>query len=197
VSSEELECRDGIVFVKSNPEITKSFAEVARTYFVNNGQLIGRGSYKPPKLGGVHKGSAVGTSPAYSAATQGAEVAIDEETGEIEVYQNFVLVMTWPSGRAAGLLVFKPKSELLVEIDIITLQEELRGLGLARYMYSFFESACKDGTLLFIVSVTEQGWQFYSRCGYQQDIDTFKILTEKNRVIPYEFFMVPTNSELN
>jgi len=114
-----------------------------------------------------------------------------------EVYQNFVLVMTWPSGRAAGLLVFKPKSELLVEIDIITLQEELRGLGLARYMYSFFESACKDGTLLFIVSVTEQGWQFYSRCGYQQDIDTFKILTEKNRVIPYEFFMVPTNSELN
>jgi len=87
VSNEELDCRDGIVFVKSNPEITKTFAEVARTYFVKNGQLIGRGSYKPPKLGGVHKGSAVGTSPAYSAATQVAEVVIDEETGEIEVIE--------------------------------------------------------------------------------------------------------------
>jgi len=102
-----------------------------------------------------------------------------------EVYKNFVLVMTWPSGRGAGLLVFKPKSEVLVEIDIIVLQEELRSLGLARYLYGFFESACQDGTLLFIVSVTEQGWQFYSRCGYQQDIDTFKILTKENRVVPY------------
>jgi len=102
-----------------------------------------------------------------------------------EVYKNFVLVMTWPSGLGAGLLVFKPKSELLVEIDIIAMQEELRSLGLARYLYAFFESACKDGTLIFILSVTEQGWHFYSRCGYQQDIDTFKILNEENRVVPY------------
>lgn len=84
VKSEELDCREGIVFVKENPEVTKTFAEVARTYFVNNGQLIGRGSYKPPKLGGPHKGSAVGTSPAYSCATQIAEVEIDEESGEVK-----------------------------------------------------------------------------------------------------------------
>jgi len=85
VSAGELDCRDGIVFVKSNPQITKTFAEAARTYFVKHGQLIGRGSYRPPKLGGVHKGSAVGTSPAYSAATQVAEVEIDRETGEVQV----------------------------------------------------------------------------------------------------------------
>jgi len=85
VNPEELDCRDGIVFVKANPEVTKTFAEVARTYFVNGGQLIGRGFYKPPKLGGPHKGSAVGTSPAYSCATQVSEVEIDEETGEVKV----------------------------------------------------------------------------------------------------------------
>ncbi|AGL01815.1 hypothetical protein [Desulfoscipio gibsoniae] len=105
-----------------------------------------------------------------------------------EIYNNFILVMTWPSGRSAGLLVFKPKTEKLVEIDIIVLQEELRGLGLARYIYGFFESACQDGTLIFILSVTEEGWQFYSRCGYQQDIDTFKILTKENRVVPYDSY---------
>ncbi len=87
VNPDELDCRDGIVFAKANPAVTKTFAEVARTYFVTNGQLIGRGSYRPPKLGGVHKGSAVGTSPAYSCATQVAEVEVDEETGEVTVVE--------------------------------------------------------------------------------------------------------------
>jgi len=85
VKPEELDCREAIVFVKANPEVTKTFAEVAQKYFATTGQLIGQGSYKPPKLGGVHKGSAVGTSPAYSCATQIAEVEIDEESGEVEV----------------------------------------------------------------------------------------------------------------
>nr|WP_312038912.1 molybdopterin cofactor-binding domain-containing protein [Desulfosporosinus sp. SRJS8] len=85
VKPEELDCREAIVFVKENPEVTKTFAEVAQKYFATTGQLIGQGSYKPPKLGGVHKGSAVGTSPAYSCATQIAEVEIDEESGEVEV----------------------------------------------------------------------------------------------------------------
>jgi len=87
VAPEELDVKDGIVFVKANPEVTKTFEEVARTYFVKNGNLVGNGSYRPPKLGGAHKGSAVGTSPAYSAATQVAEVEIDEETGEVTVLE--------------------------------------------------------------------------------------------------------------
>jgi len=82
---EKLDCRDGIVFARDNPELNKTFAEVARTYFVKNGPLVGCGSYRPPKLGGTFKGSTVGTSPAYSAATQVAEVEIDGETGEIKV----------------------------------------------------------------------------------------------------------------
>ncbi len=114
-----------------------------------------------------------------------------------QVFNNFVLVMTWPSGRIAGFLAFKPKSKVLVEIDIIALQEELRSLGLARCMYGFFESACVDGTLLFILSVTEQGWKFYARCGYQQDIDTYKILAKENRIVPCGFYVAPIKANQN
>lgn len=87
VVPEQLDVKQGIVFLKAHPEESLTFEEVARTYFVKNGPLIGRGSYKPPKLGGTFKGAAVGTSPAYSAATQIAEVEIDEETGEITVLE--------------------------------------------------------------------------------------------------------------
>jgi len=82
---EELDCREGIVFMKQEPALRLTFAEVARAYFVKNGLLIGRGYYHPGKLGGAHKGAAVGTSPAYSSATQISEVIVDEETGLVKV----------------------------------------------------------------------------------------------------------------
>ncbi|MCL6479084.1 MAG: 4-hydroxybenzoyl-CoA reductase subunit alpha, partial [Peptococcaceae bacterium] len=85
VDVDDLDCREGVIFCRSNPEITKTFAEVARTFFVKKGPLVGRGVYTPPKLGGTFKGAAVGTSPAYSFAAQISEVEIDEETGEINV----------------------------------------------------------------------------------------------------------------
>ncbi|KKM12511.1 carbon monoxide dehydrogenase [Clostridiales bacterium PH28_bin88] len=81
----DLDCRKGIIFMKSNPENTRTFAEVAREYFVRKGPLVGRGAYTPPKLGGAFKGAPVGTSPAYSFAAQVSEVEVDEETGEIKV----------------------------------------------------------------------------------------------------------------
>jgi len=84
---EQLDVKQGVVFNKAHPEESLTFEQVARTYFVKYGQLIGQGSYRPPKLGGTFKGAAVGTSPAYSAATQVAEVEIDEETGEIKVLE--------------------------------------------------------------------------------------------------------------
>ncbi|NLI13353.1 molybdopterin cofactor-binding domain-containing protein [Pelotomaculum propionicicum] len=81
---DDLDCKEGIVFVKQEPSLTLTFEEVARRYFVTKGVLIGRGWYHPGKLGGNHKGAAVGTSPAYSSATQIAEVKVDLETGQIE-----------------------------------------------------------------------------------------------------------------
>ena len=85
VDSTELDCRDGIVFLKNNPTIKEPFGKVAREYFVRKGVLVGHGSYTPPKLGGSFKGAAVGTSPAYSFSAQVIEVQIDEETGEINL----------------------------------------------------------------------------------------------------------------
>ena len=87
VLPEQLDVKQGVVFQKAHPEETLTYAEVARTYFVKYGSLIGQGSYSPPKLGGTFKGAPVGTSPAYSAATQVAEVQIDEEPGEVEVLE--------------------------------------------------------------------------------------------------------------
>ena len=84
---EQLDAKQGVVFQKAHPDEKLTYAEVARTYFVKYGSLIGRGSYAPPRLGGKFKGAPVGTSPAYSAATQVAEVQIDEETGEVEVIE--------------------------------------------------------------------------------------------------------------
>lgn len=87
VLPEQLDVKQGIVFLQAHPEESLTFAEVARAYFVKYGSLIGQGSYTPPKLGGTFKGAPVGTSPAYSAATQVAEVEIDEETGEVKVVE--------------------------------------------------------------------------------------------------------------
>jgi 4-hydroxybenzoyl-CoA reductase alpha subunit len=87
IAPEELDCKLATVFVKSNPEINIPFCKVARKLFVDNGPLVGRGAYTPPKLGGTFKGAAVGTSPAYSFAAQISEVEVDKETGEIKVQQ--------------------------------------------------------------------------------------------------------------
>ncbi|MDT3701389.1 MAG: 4-hydroxybenzoyl-CoA reductase subunit alpha [Thermincola sp.] len=85
VTAEELDCRSGIIFVKDNPKITRTFGEIAKEITVKKGSLVGCGSYHPPKSGGKFKGAAVGPSPAYSFATQITEVDIDQETGEIKL----------------------------------------------------------------------------------------------------------------
>lgn len=85
IDVDDLDCREAVVFSKSNPDINRPYGEIAREFFVKKGPLVGRGVYAPPKLGGKFKGAAVGTSPAYSFAAQISEVDIDEETGEIDV----------------------------------------------------------------------------------------------------------------
>lgn len=62
-----------------------TFKEAARMAFLELGTLVGTGKYKPPRLGGIYKGAAVGTSPAYGCSAQVVEVTVDMETGEITV----------------------------------------------------------------------------------------------------------------
>ncbi len=86
LSTDDLECREGLIYSKSRPKVNPlTFEEVARRFFVLRGPLLGRGVYVLPRLGGTFKGAAVGTSPAYSFCAQISEVQIDEETGEIDV----------------------------------------------------------------------------------------------------------------
>lgn len=83
---EDLECVEGKIYSKSRDKVEPiTFEEVAKKYFIINGPLIGRGVYTVPRLGGYFKGAAVATSPTYSYSAQGAEVQIDEETGEIDI----------------------------------------------------------------------------------------------------------------
>lgn len=62
-----------------------TFREAARLATVASGSIVGTGKYKPPRLGGKHKGAAVGTSPAYGCSAQVVEVSVDLETGHVSV----------------------------------------------------------------------------------------------------------------
>ncbi len=62
-----------------------TFKEAARLATVAKGSIVGTGKYKPPRLGGTHKGAAVGTSPAYGCSAEIVEVSVDLETGQVTV----------------------------------------------------------------------------------------------------------------
>jgi len=81
----DLDIDRGTIFLRGFPEKKLSFENVASEFFVRKGPLVGKGSYTPPKLGGKFKGAPVGTSPAYSFATQVSQVEVDEDTGQVMV----------------------------------------------------------------------------------------------------------------
>jgi len=86
VSREELDAKGGRVFVTDDPGQGMPWAEAAARFFSQRGPLVGKGWYSPPEaLGGSHKGSTVGTSPAYSFSACVAEVDVDLETGQVTV----------------------------------------------------------------------------------------------------------------
>jgi 4-hydroxybenzoyl-CoA reductase subunit alpha len=62
-----------------------TFDEAARFAFLERGPIVATGQYRPPMLGGMFKGAAVGTSPAYGCSAQVAEVRVDTETGQVKV----------------------------------------------------------------------------------------------------------------
>jgi len=81
-----LVARDGRIFSPDHPGVGLDWDEVAREAFSRGGPVTGTGHYSPPpNLGGPVKGSAVGTSPAYSFSTAVAEVTVDLETGYVTV----------------------------------------------------------------------------------------------------------------
>ena len=69
------------------PRQSMTFEEAVVSAIEHHGALTGTGSYAPPvdARGGKHKGAGVGPSPAYSYSAQVAQVAVDDETGEVTV----------------------------------------------------------------------------------------------------------------
>jgi len=85
---DDLEAREGRIFVKGSPEKSIPHAEVINAYFAKNNQpLIVKGFYNPPfnphtdhiDIDGVN------LTPAYSFGAQTAEVEVDKETGIVKV----------------------------------------------------------------------------------------------------------------
>lgn len=81
---EDLEARDGRVYVKGTPGKSVSFSDAVSEILARGKSVLGRGLYDPPTeksdpiLGG-------NSSPNYTFGAQVAEVEVDMETGQVEV----------------------------------------------------------------------------------------------------------------
>ncbi|MBI2303478.1 MAG: molybdopterin-dependent oxidoreductase [Chloroflexi bacterium] len=85
---EDLECHGGRVFVTGSPEKGLTLGDIARraSYRQGGGLITGRGSYIPQTVTMIHPETKYGNiSIAYPFAAQVAEVAVDRETGQVEV----------------------------------------------------------------------------------------------------------------
>ncbi len=82
---DDLGSREGRIFVKGSPEKGMSIQELAEfSYFKKGKPILGRGIYDDP-ISKPDFGTGYGTSPAYSFASQVAEVEVDVETGKVKV----------------------------------------------------------------------------------------------------------------
>ena len=83
---ERLDAADGSIYDEDDPGVALSFVKAVQLAEVRYGALVAAGSYAPPEdIHGDYKGAGVGPSPAYSYSTCVAQVAVDEETGEVNV----------------------------------------------------------------------------------------------------------------
>ncbi|HAG99585.1 MAG TPA: aldehyde oxidase [Ktedonobacter sp.] len=86
VSPERLYAVNDVIYDEDDPGVTLSFEHAVQFAEARFGALVAAGSYTPPEgIHGDYKGAGVGPSPAYSYSTCVAQVAVDEETGEIVV----------------------------------------------------------------------------------------------------------------
>jgi len=75
----------GRAFDSGDPARSISSSEAIQIAEVRFDTLGSTGSYNTPQLGGDYRGGTIGASPAYSFTAHVAEVAVDEETGRIQV----------------------------------------------------------------------------------------------------------------
>src|SRR5437763_6793762 len=86
VPVERLHAADGIIYDEDDPGVALPFVTAVQLAEARFGALVSSGSYAPPEgIHGDYKGAGVGPSPAYSYSACVAQVAVDEETGEVVV----------------------------------------------------------------------------------------------------------------
>src|SRR5207249_183331 len=86
VPVDRLEAADGMIYDEQDAGVALPFAKAIQLAEARFGALVSSGSYAPPAdIHGDYKGAGVGPSPAYSYSTCVAQVAVDEETGEVVV----------------------------------------------------------------------------------------------------------------
>lgn len=86
---EDMETRDGFIFVKGSPEKNVPIPKVAMggSYLGKGRPIIGRGTFNVPDATALDRETGQGANPAvfWMYAAQAAEVEVDEETGKVKV----------------------------------------------------------------------------------------------------------------
>ena len=86
VPVERLHAAGGMIYDEDDPGVAVPFVTAVQLAEARFGALVSSGSYAPPEgIHGDYKGAGVGPSPAYSYSACVAQVAVDEETGEVVV----------------------------------------------------------------------------------------------------------------
>jgi CO/xanthine dehydrogenase Mo-binding subunit len=86
VPVERLQAGGGVIYDEDDPGVALPFVTAIQLAEARFGALVSSGSYAPPEgIHGDYKGAGVGPSPAYSYSACVAQVAVDEETGEVVV----------------------------------------------------------------------------------------------------------------
>lgn len=84
--AERLRAADGVIYAEDDPGLALPFVQAVELAEAREGALVSSGSYTPPAdIHGEYKGAGVGPAPAYSYSACVAQVAVDEETGEVVV----------------------------------------------------------------------------------------------------------------
>jgi len=86
VPAERLAAAGGNIYDEDDPGVALPFVKAVQLAEARFGALVAAGSYAPPEdIHGDYKGAGVGPSPAYSYSACVAQVAVDVETGEVNV----------------------------------------------------------------------------------------------------------------
>jgi 4-hydroxybenzoyl-CoA reductase subunit alpha len=111
VNPNDLESRNGRMYVKGTPAKGMSFLEAIKVYQYSDRPMpvIGQGSYQPPAMEPTTLLREDGNfSPAYSFMTQAAEVEVDTRTGRVKVLN---VVASHDCGRAINPLLVEGQLE--------------------------------------------------------------------------------------